>query len=233
MFLSICRILGVALAALATILFGAWVTSPDPKFNPATFEDDPFETTISPLSTAVTLAQYVNDDTEIVTLLIESYDGAQIRGVDLANLGAARTADPFEALASIDDEKLSNAFSLGLETVSVPVSRVSSAGPTGAQHIGIGTNFPEHAEEAQSGSVFNFPKFGTATPARTTVSAPEGGLLDYEVELCLRFDRPIETLDDFDAAVKGFFLCADFTDRIKLLELADPDNLDSGYGFSA
>ena len=28
------------------------------------------------------------------------------------------------------------------------------------------------------------------------------------------------------------FLCADFTDRIALIKLADPDNLDSGYGFS-
>ena len=57
-------------------------------------------------------------------------------------------------------------------------------------------------------------------------------LLDYEVEICMRFDRPIATLQDFDAATKGLFLCGDFTDRIALLELADIDNLDSGYGFS-
>ena len=80
--------------------------------------------------------------------------------------------------------------------------------------------------------MFNFPKFGAATPARTSVAAPEEGLLDYEIELCMRFDRPIASIEDFDAAVKGVFVCADFTDRIKLMLLANPDNLDSGYGFS-
>ena len=113
----------------------------------------------------------------------------------------------------------------------VNVASLLPSGPTGGQHLGIGTNFPEHAEEANSDAVFNFPKFGTATPARTSVIAPEGGLLDYEVELCMRFDRPITSIEDFDAAVKGVFLCADFTDRIKLLKLAAPDNLDSGYGY--
>lgn len=67
----------------------------------------------------------------------------------------------------------------------------------------IGTNFPEHAEEASSGSVFQFPKFGARSPARTTVKREDGILLDYEVELCGRFDRDITALDDFDAATKG------------------------------
>ena len=37
---------------------------------------------------------------------------------------------------------------------------------------------------------------------------------------------------DFDTAVKGLFLCGDFTNRNALVELVDPDNLDSGHGFS-
>lgn len=57
-------------------------------------------------------------------------------------------------------------------------------------------------------------------------------MLDYEVELCLRFDRDIASLEDFEAATKGVFLCGDFTNRNSLVELADPDNLDSGSGFS-
>ena len=108
----------------------------------------------------------------------------------------------------------------------------SHTGSNGDRHIGTGTNFPEHAEEANSGSVFQFPKFGPATPARTTVKAQPDVLLDYEIELCVRFDRDIRSAEDFDAAVKGFFLCGDFTNRNALVELADPDNLDSGYGFS-
>ena len=57
-------------------------------------------------------------------------------------------------------------------------------------------------------------------------------LLDYEVEFCMRFDRAIASVEDFDAAAKGLFLCGDFTDRAKLTRLVDPDNLDSGSGFS-
>jgi 2-keto-4-pentenoate hydratase/2-oxohepta-3-ene-1,7-dioic acid hydratase in catechol pathway len=48
----------------------------------------------------------------------------------------------------------------------------------------------------------------------------------------MRFDRDVTSAADFDAAVKGLFLCGDFTNRNALVNLADPDNLDSGYGFS-
>lgn len=106
------------------------------------------------------------------------------------------------------------------------------AAPPGARHIGTGTNFPEHAEEASSDAVFQFPKFGSAMPARSSVQWKPDVLLDYEVELCMRFDRAISSPEDFDAAVKGLFLCGDFTDRSKLIRLIDPDNLDSGRGFS-
>ncbi|MEM7006042.1 MAG: fumarylacetoacetate hydrolase family protein [Pseudomonadota bacterium] len=230
--LHLVRYFGYFLVALAIITFVAWVTSPDPEYNPATFEDDPFEQTIAETSDAITLAQYQNAEGETVTLLIEAYDGNLVQGVDLADLGAPRTEDPFAVLAAADSAQLQSPLSEEFPRQSVDVSRLLPAGPSGNQHLGIGTNFPEHAEEAQSESVFNFPKFGTATPARTSVSAPAGGLLDYEVELCMRFDRPITSTADFDAAIKGVFLCADFTDRIKLLQIADLDNLDSGYGFS-
>jgi hypothetical protein len=59
-----------------------------------------------------------------------------------------------------------------------------------------------------------------------------GALLDYEVEICARFDRDIATIADFDAARKGFFLCGDFTDRASLLRLVDPKHVESGRGFS-
>ena len=69
-------------------------------------------------------------------------------------------------------------------------------------------------------------------PVRSRVDSKPDVLLDYEVELCMRFDRTISSPEDFDAAVKGLFLCGDFTDRGKLIRLVDPDNLDSGRGFS-
>jgi len=221
-----------AILLASALIFFAWISSPDPKFNKASFETEAFTQSLADPDSALTLAQYRADTGEVVTLLVDAINDGQIRGIDLADLGAERAEDPLAALASIETGHLSAAFSEHFERHVVAMARLLPTAPRGRQHLGIGTNFPEHAEEAHSDSVFAFPKFGDATPARTTVAAPEGGLLDYEVELCMRFDRPIQSVEDFDAAAKGVFLCADFTDRVALLELADPDNLDSGFGFS-
>jgi 2-keto-4-pentenoate hydratase/2-oxohepta-3-ene-1,7-dioic acid hydratase in catechol pathway len=226
------RFSALLLLIIGGLTFIAWVSSPDPKYNPASFEEEPIEASLADLSEAITLAQYKSGDGETVTLLVEAYEGELVTGIDLADLGAPRNDDPFAVLAAIEDIATKVSESAAVERKTVNVAALLPSGPTGSQHLGIGTNFPEHAEEAQSSSVFNFPKFGTATPARTTVSAQNNGLLDYEIELCMRFDRPIASLADFDAAVKGIFLCGDFTDRIKLLKLIDLDNFDSGYGFS-
>ncbi|WP_306252871.1 fumarylacetoacetate hydrolase family protein [Parvularcula sp. IMCC14364] len=217
---------------LVASLYVAHITSPDPTHNPASLEDEPLEAGLAPIDQAITLAQYETEAGAIGTLLVTDFDGQSVRGIALTALGAPLTTDPFEAFAAVDLENLSLPASGVFEMTVLSINDVLPSGPRGNRHIGIGTNFPEHAEESSSDGVFNFPKFGAATPARTRVSAPADGLLDYEVELCVRFDRPIRSLADFDAAVKGLFLCADFTDRIALVQLADPDNLDSGYGFS-
>lgn len=217
---------------VASAIFLAWATSEDPKTNQASFEETPLEMRLSPLSEAVTLAQFRNEQDQTVTLLVTEYADGRVTGIDFTDLGAARFDNPFEVLASIEAETILSAEREISRRVDIPVESLLPSGPSGSIHIGIGTNFPEHAEEASSDSVFNFPKFGTATPARTRVAATPSGLLDYEVEFCMRFDRPVASVEDFDKAVKGLFLCADFTDRIALLKLADFDNLDSGYGFS-
>jgi 2-keto-4-pentenoate hydratase/2-oxohepta-3-ene-1,7-dioic acid hydratase in catechol pathway len=232
MFVKYSRYVVFAGLLLSALTFLAWLSSPDPKFNKASFESKALTQSIADPDRALTLAQYRAGEGEVVTLLVDAVHEGKISGIDLADLGARREEDPFAALASIDADQLTAAFSGHFERHVVAIEQLLPTAPPGGRHLGIGTNFPEHAEEAHSESVFVFPKFGAATPARTMVAAPEGGLLDYEVELCMRFDRPIRSLEDFDAAVKGLFLCADFTDRIALLELADPDNLDSGYGFS-
>lgn len=226
------RLLVLAALLVSALTVAAWLSSPDPKFNRASFESEALTQSLADPHTALTLAQYRTGAGEVVTLLVDAVHDGEVSGIDLADLGAQRVQDPFVALASVDVENLTAAFYGPFERHVVAIEQLLPTAPPGGRHLGVGTNFPEHAKEAQSDSVFVFPKFGIATPARTTITAPEGGLLDYEVELCMRFDRPIRSLDDFDAAVKGLFLCADFTDRIALLELADSDNLDSGYGFS-
>lgn len=226
------KISGGLLAVLALLLAIASVTSPDPRGNPASFEDTPLNPAIAPLDEAITLASHRDANGDVVTMLVTGFGDEKVTGVDLAALGAARTGDPLRDLASVDRKLIDEARVRELPKTTVAIANLLPSAPGGKQHIGTGTNFPEHAAEASSTSVFNFPKFGGATPARTTVKAEPGILLDYEVELCMRFDRDIATLADFDAAVKGVFLCGDFTNRNALVELADPDNLDSGFGFS-
>ena len=224
--------LGLLFGLAAVALAIAWATSPDPKFNVASFEDEELVTTLAPLDQAITLAQTRGEGGAIATLLVTGLEEDAIRAVDLSRATGAASDDPFVVLAAASDEELRALTGLEGLQESYLIADLLPAAPSGTRHIGIGTNFPEHAEEANSSSVFVFPKFGPATPARTTVAAKDGVLLDYEVELCMRFDRAIASVEDFDDAVKGLFLCGDFTDRAKLVRMVDPDNLDSGRGFS-
>jgi 2-keto-4-pentenoate hydratase/2-oxohepta-3-ene-1,7-dioic acid hydratase in catechol pathway len=229
------RSLAKWLAVLALIavvgLAAAWATSPDPKGNPASFEDAALTPQLAPMAEALTLALYRGEDGKPATLLVTGFDGTSVTGIPLAALGAGETGDPLRDLATLPRLPDAPAALPAGPRLRLPYDALLPSAPTGTIHIGTGTNFPEHAEEANSGSVFQFPKFGAATPAHTTIAAQPGILLDYEVELCMRFDRDIASLADFDAAVKGVFLCGDFTNRNALVELADPDNLDSGLGF--
>lgn len=228
------RYFAIFLASIIAILVVAWATSPDPKLNPASFEDEPLTATIAPLDEAITLAQYTGANGQTVTLQVLKFAGETVTGIDLSSLGATPSDDPFATLASANAAPITAETADNYTTIEVAISDLLPSGTNGTQHIGTGTNFPEHAAESNSQSVFQFPKFGPATPARTQVAVGIVGdiLLDYEVELCMRFDRDITSVADFDEAVKGLFLCGDFTNRHMLVSLADPDNLDSGYGFS-
>lgn len=220
------------IAVVAMVVAVAWLTSPDLQFNPASFEKDSLVQRLAPPEEATTLAQFRNAEGEIRTVLVTGYNKETIAGIDLRELGARQTDDPFEALSGADITPVLSDNADNVPTISLPIANLLAAGPTGTQHIGTGTNFPEHADEANSSFVFQFPKFGPATAARTQVMAVAGVLLDYEVEICVRFDRTLRAPNDFDIAVKGFFLCGDFTNRNALINLADPDNLNSGRGFS-
>ncbi|MEX0342569.1 MAG: fumarylacetoacetate hydrolase family protein [Erythrobacter sp.] len=209
----------------------AWATSPDPRYNPASFEPDELEPGLAPLDKAITLAQIHRGDGSTATLLVTALDDQHIQAVDLSQAAGVDAADPFAVLSAIPEVRLRD-LAANENTRPFAIADLLPAAPQGDRHIGTGTNFPEHADEASSDSVFQFPKFGTASPARTRVGGDPDVLLDYEVELCMRFDRAIASPEDFGAAMKGVFLCGDFTDRGKLIRLIDPDNLDSGRGFS-
>lgn len=98
-------------------LGAAWAISPDPKFNPATFEDEPLVAGVAPLSEAVTLAQFTEEGGEVRTLLVLTFTDESVTGVDLQTFGAAASADPFDALASAKGLPASGAEARGLPTV--------------------------------------------------------------------------------------------------------------------
>ena len=192
-----------------------------------------------PPDQGVTLAlvEHGRDVAPHVVLVTETTQTG-ISGIDLTRTGLTTQSDYFEALVEVGLERLTAlAIAAKNRRAELPLVQVSfqdlrPAAGTSTRTVASGTNFPEHLEETHAQSVFNFPKFGPATPPITTVAITPEELLDYEVEICARFDRDIETVSDFDKAQKGFFLCGDFSDRAVLTRLVDPDNFDVGTGFS-
>lgn len=202
------------------------------RANPVSIEASPIAPAVAPPSKAFTFAQTRDRAGRVITLLVAAFWGEAIDAVDLTRLGARRNADVFDVAAAIGDEALVAALEDRQRWDRYAVDGLLPSGGDFDRHIATGTNFAEHAREAGVSTVFHFPKFGRATPARTTLVVQAGVLMDYEVEISVRFDREIRTMDDFEAAAKGFFLCGDFTDRAALMRRIDVKDIASGHGFS-
>ena len=200
--------------------------------NRPTMEAAPLAAAVVSLETAWTLAQTRGADGRSRTLAVLGQAGDTVQAVDLTDLGAPLDADALDALAAIDEARLEAALAAPGGAKPYGVTNLLPAGGASTRHLASGGNFPEHAEETDLAAVFNFPKFGPATGPHTTVRNLPGTILDYEVEICLRMDRDVKSLADFDAARKGFFLCGDFSERATMLRLLDPDNVSSGRGFT-
>jgi 2-keto-4-pentenoate hydratase/2-oxohepta-3-ene-1,7-dioic acid hydratase in catechol pathway len=219
------------LAAIALPL-GLLACGESPRTNVVSEEADPLVSSIAAQAAAWTFAQARDSSGHVSTLLVTGLGRDTVRAVDLAGFGAPRDADVFDVMSALGEAGLQKAAAAAQLGHDYPIGQLVSAAGPGQRHVATGTNFREHAKEAEIEEVFNFPKFGPATPARTTVALKGGALLDYEVEICARFDRDIKAVADFDAARKGFFLCGDFTDRARLMQLVDPSDVGSGQGFS-
>lgn len=202
------------------------------RSNRISTEAEPVAPGLAPASVALTFAQTIGDADKVVTLLVTGYDGETIEAVDLCLHGAPAGGDIFEASAAVGDRKLHSLLAAPGNSTRYPIDELLPSGGMVDRHLATGTNFAEHAKEAGSKTVFNFPKFGKPTPARTTLVVRPDTLMDYEVEISVRFDRDVRSVGDFEAARKGFFLCGDFTDRATLLREIDPLNVPSGKGFS-
>lgn len=230
-----------AAAAIIALIGGGWLAQPeDPdRINPFMREEAPLEMGLLPPDQGVTLALEGKGQARAPhVLLVIGLDQNEIAAIDLSDRGLTDQTDLFDVIAELGTARLNALATAALQgTGNVPIVTrgfdvLLPVAGSATRHIASGTNFREHQVETKAQSVFNFPKFGPASAPMTTVVATSNALLDYEVEICVRFDRDIANLEDFDTAVKGFFLCGDFSDRTVLTQLIDVDNFDSGAGFS-
>lgn len=193
--------------------------------------DDVQENTVAKLRSALTLAQIIHEE-QVYTLLVLSDRGDEVIAADLTSSYELSEENPLVLVGQIGVDAIRQGVMEGkLRPQRYERAQLIAPRGLGERHIAAGANYAEHGEEAGVDEVFLFPKVSPANRFGATVAASPGELLDYEVEVCLRFDRDIASMEDFEVALKGFFLCADFTERATLLRHLDPDDVTSGAGF--
>ncbi|WP_087020177.1 fumarylacetoacetate hydrolase family protein [Thaumasiovibrio subtropicus] len=186
---------------------------------------------LAPLDKAVTLAQILNQQGQKETLLVLGDTGHQIEAINLSQMLNVFPEDPLAIVEKIGYERIALKSSVA-ETQAYQYQTLLPAGGGAREQVAAGTNYEEHGEEASIDEVFLFPKYAQATPAITTLSYNGEQLLDYEVELCLRWSQDIASVAEAKAAVAGVFVCGDMTDRAALLRNLNLDDIASGHGFS-
>ncbi|MER5795330.1 fumarylacetoacetate hydrolase family protein [Streptomyces sp. NPDC001980] len=102
---------------------------------------------------------------------------------------------------------------------------LESPAPAPPQLFGVGVNYREHAEETKLDTPDKFPpvftKFRTSISGPvTTVTLPEGGHTDWEVELVVVIGRRAERVSVADAwsYVAGLTVGQDISERIRQIE---------------
>jgi len=181
--------------------------------------------TIAPRSKALSFARLKLDNR---TIAVNDYQEGIVSGVSLDTImqpGEDAIAllnrlgyDAVEAFA----DYASNIIHVDEGDLDIPVQ-------LGNKHIAVGTNYREHAQEAEiEGGPFLFPKYVQPTSANTPIAAG-AALLDVEVEMCLVTLQPLLPKS---GASGGLILCNDVTDRAALLRYINPDNPESGVGFT-
>lgn len=186
---------------------------------------------LPPVEKAHTFAQVRQGDA-VATLLVVVPGADKVRAIDLSELSGLYSPDAFDVIGRFDLATLDALARQMQHTQAYPLERLAGVGPRGLAHIAAGTNYPAHGKEVGMDEAFLFPKLSQATGPRSAIAAAPGMLLDYEVEVCARFDRELRSLADFDEARKGFFLCGDFTDRAALVRNINLRNPGSGDGFA-
>jgi 2-keto-4-pentenoate hydratase/2-oxohepta-3-ene-1,7-dioic acid hydratase in catechol pathway len=187
--------------------------------------------TLAPMAQAHTFAQVSRGD-RVSTLFVLSIAGAEVNAIDLSELSGLHSGDAFDVIKHFDADALDNLIRQDHRKQLYPLSDLLGVGPRGRDQIAAGTNYPAHGEEVGMADAFLFPKKSPAIGPRSALTVPAGAMMDYEVEICARFDRELRSVADFDEARKGLFLCGDYSDRATLIRNLNLKNILSGDGFA-
>jgi 2-keto-4-pentenoate hydratase/2-oxohepta-3-ene-1,7-dioic acid hydratase in catechol pathway len=185
---------------------------------------------LAPMQTAHTFAQVRNGNV-VSTVFVVALSRGSVTVIDLSELSGLHSVDAFDVINRFSPAQLDELGRQPSRTQTYPLSQLLGVGPRGLAHIAAGTNYPAHGEEVGVDEAFLFPKISPATGPRSRIVAAAGALMDYEVEVCARFDRELRSVADFDEARKGFFICGDFSDRATLVRNIDLRDVTSGDGF--
>ncbi|WP_238322378.1 fumarylacetoacetate hydrolase family protein [Vibrio mexicanus] len=183
---------------------------------------------IAPIEQAITLAQVNSESGQKHTYLVLNHRSDKVGAVNLSEHYNYYPDDALSFLNQFDYNQLQE-ISDALKVQNLNINELLPAGGERTQHVAAGANYVEHSEEADIHEVFLFPKFATPTPTQSQIRYSSEVLLDYEVELCMRW---VEGLKADPSGYVGLFVCGDFTDRAELLRKIDVDNVTSGHGFS-
>jgi 2-keto-4-pentenoate hydratase/2-oxohepta-3-ene-1,7-dioic acid hydratase in catechol pathway len=186
---------------------------------------------LAPLDTAHTFAQVSQND-RLHTLFVLKISGTDVVAINLSELSGLHGPDALDVIKHFDATKLDSMAREPGRTQRYALADLAGVGPRGLDQIAAGTNYPAHGEEVGMADAFLFPKKSPAIGPRSALSVAPGTMMDYEVEICARFDRELRSDADFDAARKAFFLCGDYSDRASLIRNLNLKNVFSGDGFA-
>lgn len=209
------------LAGLVTALVAAtfWISRPlfDARLDEASLTAIP----IAAPEEALTFARFRDGD-RLRILLVRRYAQGQVSGFDAERLFGARDTDPIALFAKLGYHRLARGALSDAPQETMPVSSLVLPFDTGAAHVGIGTNYREHAREAGVAErPFLFPKRVQPTAANAPVPRGDSRRLDYEAEL--GFVALEDIIPGAPPHHMGLVLGNDFTDRWSLVR-----NLDRG-----
>jgi len=216
---------GVLAAAVVTVLL--WPLSYRPLYDESI--DLTVEPTVAVADPAVALTFARTLDAPRRVLLVTSYGAGMVTGVDVGEALGRALADPVELLAEEGYDRLAALAADDQHSVSVPVDQLGIPLDLGSRHIATGLNFTAHTGEvAVDEGPFLFPKLVAPTAWNDPVPIGDA-LLDHETEIAW---VPLTPITGSTPAEVGLILVNDYTDRAKLLELVDTDDVASGDGFT-